>query len=105
MVTLKSVTKVFDTLSPICFNSGLLKSVYSLWCGRLVMCLYGDLKRAVFKATLKSENIVFGNLSLCGVNSYIKVCMKIIVPHTVQVTLNSLYLKCYGYLKIRKYSF
>ena len=74
MVTLKSENKFFDTLTPSCCNSRLLHIVYSLWYDRLVMYLYGDLKLAIFKidlATLNSENMVFGNLSLYGVNSYV----------------------------------
>ena len=74
MVTLRSENRVFDTVTPSCYNSQLLKLVYSLWYDRLVMCLYGDLKLAIFKivlATLKSENMVFGNFSLYGVNYYV----------------------------------
>ena len=74
MVTLKSENKFFDTLAPSCCNSWLLNLVYSLWYDRLVMCLYGDLKLAIFKivlAILNSENMVFGKLSLYGVNSYV----------------------------------
>ena len=50
----------FDALTRSCCNSCLLKLVYSLWYERLVMCLYGDLKLAIFDivlATLKSENV------------------------------------------------
>ena len=74
MVTLRSENRVFDTVTPSCYNSQLLKLVYSLWYDRLVVCLYGDLKLAIFKivlATLKSENMVFGNFSLYGVNSHV----------------------------------
>ena len=62
----------FDTLTPSCYNPCLLKLAYSLWYDRLVMCLNGDLKLAIFRiflATLKSENMDFGNLSLYVVNS------------------------------------
>ena len=88
-------------------NPCLLKLVYSLWHDRLVMCLYGDLKLAIFKivlATLKTENMVFGNLSLCGVNSCVsKLYEDYCTTHEscgFMVTVNSLFLRCYGHLKI-----
>ena len=94
MVTLKSENRVFDTLTSSCDNSCLLNVVHRIWDGRFVMCLYSDKKLAIFwidLATLKSQNMVFANLSLCGVNSCvskcIKVCMKIVVLHMGHVTL------------------
>ena len=72
MVTLKSENRVFDPVTPSCCNSRLLKLVYSLWYDRLVMCLYGDLKLAIFEivlGTLKLGNMVFGKLCLNSVNS------------------------------------
>ena len=71
-LTIKSENRVLYTQTPSCCNSCLLKLVYSLWYDKLVMCHYGDLKLAIFEvvlATLKSENMVYGNRSLCGVNS------------------------------------
>ena len=87
MVTLKSENRVFDTVTHVCFNSCLLKLV---WYDRLVMRCYGDLKLAIFKivlANLKSENMVFGKLSLWCELFCIKVCMEIIVQHMGHVTL------------------
>ena len=48
MATLKAEYRFFDTLTS-CYNSCVLKLMYSLWYERLVMCLYGDLKLAIFK--------------------------------------------------------
>ena len=65
---------VFGTFSLYGVNSYVSRFVWRLIDNKWVMCLYGDLKLAIFKivlATLKSENMVFGNFSLYGVNSYV----------------------------------
>ena len=54
-------------LAPSFCNACLLTEVYSLWYDRLVLCLLWWPKTTIFKivlATLKSENMVFGNKSL-----------------------------------------
>ena len=108
-LSLKSENRAFDTLTPSCGNSYPLNVIYSLWYDRLVICCYGDLKLAIFAivlVTLKSQNMVFGKLSLCGVNSF---ASRLYGDYSTtygscdfMVTLNSLYLRCYGHLKIRK---